>query len=127
MGSDILGEYTGTNKTTFKSKFVVLLTYLIQPFVKAIISKSVNIHKRVYCKKSAEIIPNGVRLDQFIANNSRFQGRTWLIRKKKYVLFLSNPENKWKNFSLALKAIKILDNEHVELVAPFPVSQDQRC
>ena len=126
MGSDALGEFTGPNKTKLKSRFVVLLTLLIQPFIKAIISKSNNIHKRVYRRKVAEIIPNGVRLDQFFADNSTdFRESLGLNKDKKYVLFLGNPENDWKNYSLAKKALKIVNNENVELLAPFPISQDR--
>jgi teichuronic acid biosynthesis glycosyltransferase TuaC len=126
MGSDALGEFTGPNKTTLKSKFVILLTLLIQPFVKAIISKSYNINKRVYRKKSAEIIPNGVDLNLFIAGNkSDFREELGLTRDKKYILFLGNPENEWKNFILAKEAMKFVNNENVELLAPYPVSQDR--
>lgn len=126
MGSDALGEFTGPNKSTFKSRLVILLTLFIQPFVKAIISKSYNIHKRVYRKKSAEIIPNGVNINQFITSNKTdFREEIGLTRDKKYILFLGNPENKWKNYSLAKQAVKIVNNEDVELLAPFPVSQDR--
>ncbi len=57
MGSDAYGEYVGENKVIFSSRYLTLLTLLIQPFVRAIISKSSNIEKYVYLKKSHTSFP----------------------------------------------------------------------
>ncbi len=51
MGTDANGEYKGKNKITLNSRVSWFLTWLIQPFVKAIISKSNNIEESVYRKR----------------------------------------------------------------------------
>lgn len=52
MGDDAQGTFIGKNKITFSSRFFIFLTYCIQPFIKAIISKSSDIAKAVYRKRS---------------------------------------------------------------------------
>jgi glycosyltransferase involved in cell wall biosynthesis len=123
MGSDALGEFKNPGKTKFSSKLIVLLTLLIQPFVQSIISKSANINKRVYRKNITRIIPNGIDLVKFKPDNKlQFKEELGLEADKKYVLFLNNPENKWKNLMLVQKALSILSEEKIELITPYPVS-----
>ena len=81
MGDDAQGTFTGKKKIKFSSRFFILLTGLVQPFVKAIISKSSDIEKAVYRKKISYVIPNGVQLDKFIVSEAGF--RTGLGLKKK--------------------------------------------
>lgn len=65
MGDDAYGVYVGVNRVRFGSRLRTLLTWLIQPFVKAIISKSENIEKYVYLKHKSFIVPNGVDIKWF--------------------------------------------------------------
>ena len=77
MGSDTCGKYVGVNKILLKSKFETFLTRLIQPFVKAIISKSANIERHVYLKDKSYIIPNGINIQKFapgFVSNQQVQG-----------------------------------------------------
>lgn len=126
MGSDALGENIGTEKISARSLPVVWLTRLIQPFVNAIIVKSENIRQKVHRKSITEIIPNGVDLECFKPEN-KMDARKALGLKaiKKYVLFLANPNHKWKNFGLAEKAVQMLNDPEIELLAPYPVESDR--
>lgn len=117
MGSDANGEYKGKNKVVLSSRVSSFLTWFIQPFVKAIISKSVNIEASVYLKKKSFIIPNGVNMEKFRPHpHAMVQG------EKKKVLFLASKTKAGKNFQLVQAAIEQLASMQVELVCPYPVN-----
>jgi glycosyltransferase involved in cell wall biosynthesis len=124
MGDDAQGTFTGNNKVDFKSRYLILLTRLIQPFVGAIISKSANLEKAVWRKKVSHIIPNGVRLDQFQLYDRSCRRELGLRDDKKYVLFLGNPNDSNKNFALVQSAAQLLNNPEVELLNPYPVAPE---
>ncbi len=124
MGDDALGTYVGKHKVKFTSRFFIALTYLIQLFVKAIISKSAGIEKAVYRKKISYIIPNGVQFKKFIACPSGFRSELGLKKEKQYVLFLADPVDSNKNFVLAQDAVKLLSRSDIELINVFNVSTD---
>ena len=119
MGSDANGEYKGKNKVVLSSRISSFLTWFIQPFVKAIISKSNNIEASVYLKRKSFIIPNGVNMEKFrpqaLNNNSG----------KKKVLFLASKTKSGKNFPLVQAAIAQLGRADVELICPYPVNHDE--
>ena len=102
----------------------MLLTRLVQPFVKAIISKSSALEKIVYRKKVSYVIPNGVQLNKFIASESGYRSCLGLTQELKYVLFLGSPVDINKNYSLAQDAIRILNRNDVELINVFNESQE---
>jgi teichuronic acid biosynthesis glycosyltransferase TuaC len=118
MGTDANGEYKGKNKIKFASRMSSLLTWLIQPFVKAIISKSDNIEEAVYRKNKSFIIPNGVNMQKF--QPLQQNGHTFGANGKKKALFLGSKTKSGKNFPLAEAAVRQLDN--VELICPYPVN-----
>lgn len=122
MGSDAYGEYINEKGAGLKSKYLTLLTFLIQPFVSAIISKSSNIDKFVYRRRISQIIPNGVRLEQFILHEQGVREELGLERNRKYVLFLGDKQDKRKNFDLAIKAIHLLNDNNLEILSPYPIS-----
>ncbi len=124
MGTDAYGEYIGINKVLFKSRFMTVLTYLIQPFVKAIISKSLTVEKFVYRKKISHIIPNGISLEFFKQYPCEIRKELGLQSNKRYVLFLGEVAYKRKNYELAENALRLLENTDVELVAPYPVPHE---
>jgi glycosyltransferase involved in cell wall biosynthesis len=124
MGTDAYGEYIGKNKIHLKSRFVTVLTYLIQPFVNAIISKSRQIESYVYRKKISSVIPNGISLEFFKHYPREIRKELGLKSNKQYVLFLGEVAYKRKNFELAENAVRLLKNMDVELVAPYPVSHE---
>lgn len=127
MGSDAYGEYVGQNKVKFSSRYLTLITYLIQPFVHAIISKSANIDQYVYLKKKAHIIPNGVNTTIFneLTDKNSIRKELGLPQEKKLVLYLGNKEDPRKNFKLVSDAVRILNDNTIEIVSPFPVSHSQ--
>ncbi len=124
MGSDTYGDIIAPNKATFKSKYLPLLTYLIQPFVKKIISKSANIEKFVWQKRKSVIIPNGIDTEKFKPSEV-LKKDLGLNEKKKHVLFLGDKNSIRKNYQLVKKAFNYLNNQNVVLLNPYPVSHDQ--
>lgn len=125
MGSDTLGIFKSVRSITNKSKVVVALTFLMQPFFSATICKSEHVFRRIYRKKNAEVIPNGVDLEKFrLIPKEKARKELKLDKKTKILLFLGNPENHWKNFELARKAVEICDHFDAKLLTPFPVAQE---
>ena len=124
MGDDAYGEYYGVNKVRLSSRYLTLITFLIQPFVKAIISKSANIERYVYLKKKSNIIPNGVNMDEFRMNEKKKELRTELnlSTNKKLVLYLGNKMDPRKNFELVEKSVKKLNDSEIEIISPYPVA-----
>jgi teichuronic acid biosynthesis glycosyltransferase TuaC len=116
MGDDAQGTFVGKNKITLNSRFFIFLTYCIQPFVKAIISKSTDLAKVVYRKNISYVIPNGVQLNKFVACEKGFRQELGLKDNLKYVLFLGSPIDVNKNFILAKTAVSLLGRKDVELV-----------
>ena len=122
MGSDAYGEYVGENKVIFSSRYLTLLTYLIQPFVKAIISKSANIEKYVFQKNKSYIIPNGIDAHKFFAAKEDYRTELNLNPSKKQILFLGSKKSIRKNITLVENAMKYLNSDEVELIHPYPIA-----
>jgi teichuronic acid biosynthesis glycosyltransferase TuaC len=122
MGTDANGEYKGQHKIAFSSRVSWFLTWLIQPYVKAIISKSDNIEESVYKKDRSYIIPNGVNMQKFQPNGTFQNGHSLAVNGKKKALFLGSKTKTGKNFPLAEAAVQQLEN--VELVCPYPVGHN---
>jgi teichuronic acid biosynthesis glycosyltransferase TuaC len=122
MGSDANGTYKGNNKVVPGSRIAAFLTWLIQPFVKAIISKSPNIEQAVYQKRKSYIIPNGVNLEKFkpVPVAAAKRGLEGDSRKK--ILFLASTTKAGKNFPLVQAALQHVSNKAIELICPYPVA-----
>jgi len=125
MGEDAYGTYIKPNKVRFSSRYLTILTYLIQPFVKAIISKSKNIDNYVYRRTIAHIIPNGVNLEQFQNYEKDFKAELGLDPQKRQLLFLANRNDPNKNFKLLQEAVEILQDDTVEIINPYPVQHEK--
>ncbi|MBK6620312.1 MAG: glycosyltransferase [Saprospirales bacterium] len=125
MGDDAQGAFTGKNKVEFKSRFFILLTWLIQPFLRAIIFKAPNLEKAVYRKKIAHLVPNGVRLEQFEIAEKGYRAELGLEPGKQYVLFLGNPDDPNKNGVLAQEAVRLLNRPDVTLLQVYGVSHEK--
>lgn len=126
MGSDILGEFFSPYKISMRSRMVSAITRLILPFVNSLIVKSENICQKVSGHKSVYLIPNGVNLSKFKPIDKTIaRNKLNLELTKKYILFLANPSHQWKNAGLAKAAVKLLNDPEVQLLAPFPVNQDE--
>ncbi|MEX2595201.1 MAG: glycosyltransferase family 4 protein [Anditalea sp.] len=124
MGSDAQGVYLGKNKIKFKSRGLIALTFLIQPFVDRIISKSHNIEKFVFLKRKSHIVPNGVNINFFYPRPID-KIKLKLPSNQKTVLFLGSKNKTVKNFSLAQKAVSFLNRSDIALINPFPIPHDQ--
>ncbi len=126
MGDDAYGEYIGINKVKFSSRYLTLITFLVQPFVSAIISKSENIEKYVYLKKKSSVIPNGVNMEEFCMDEKKKELRTELKlnQNKKLILYLGNKDDPRKNFELVNSSLMKLNDKNVEIISPFPISHD---
>ncbi|HEX8038916.1 MAG TPA: glycosyltransferase [Chryseosolibacter sp.] len=122
MGSDAYGQYVGEGKVTFSSRYLTFLTLLIQPFVRAIISKSRNIDRYVYMKWKSYVIPNGIDIRKFRASPAPYRAELALNGEKKQILFLGSKNSVRKNFRLAREAVSYLKRSDVELINPYPVS-----
>jgi len=125
MGSDAYGEYVGDNKVLFFSRFLTVLTWVVQPFVKAIISKSENIEKYVYMKRRSFIVPNGIDTSKFKSIPDNFRSTLNLDPLRKQVLFLGSKKSVRKNMKLAQNAMAYLDLKDVELINPYPISHSE--
>ena len=125
MGDDAQGTFVGKGRIELKSHLPIWLTRLLQPFVKAVISKASDLTKVVWRKKISHVIPNGVRLEQFKIYPEGCREELGLKPGKKYVLFLGNPEDSNKNISLVRSAVELLQNPDVELLSVYPVTHDQ--
>lgn len=126
MGSDVLGEFVSPERVSFRSHIVSILTKLTLPFTTSLIVKSENIYQNVSTHKSVYLIPNGINLVKFKPIDKTIaRKQLGLDLSKKIVLFLSNPEHKWKNAALAKAAVELLDDPEVQLLTPFPVSHEK--
>lgn len=125
MGDDAYGEYVGVKKINYFSRFLTFSTYLIQPFVKAIICKSKYIESFVYLKNKSYIIPNGINLNKIKNSDHDFKDELSLDPQKKHILFLGNTKSRRKNFMLAKSAVNVINSEEVALLSPYPVSHNQ--
>jgi glycosyltransferase involved in cell wall biosynthesis len=125
MGSDAYGEYVGVKKVLLKSRFSTFLTWLAQPFVKAIISKSPNIERYVFLKYKSYIVPNGINRRVFKPEMNGRKNGDPATNGKKQVLFLGSKTDVRKNYPLAHAAVSQLGLSDIELVNPYPVSHDQ--
>ena len=124
MGTDAYGEYIGVNKILFKSRYLIYLTYVIQPFVKKIICKSKHIQSFVWLKRKSRIIPNGVSLKKLDGINSH-RAKMDLKTGKNHVLFLGDKNNIRKNFRVVNEAVQIIDKNTIELVNPYPIAHEK--
>lgn len=124
MGSDAYGRVSGKNKPIINFHYFTLLTYLIQPFVKKIISKSPNIDKAVWLKRKSYILPNGVNTQKFFPSKEKFRSDLGLDEGIKYALFLGNTADPRKNFNLLDLTRQELKKNGIEIISPFPVSHE---
>ena len=72
--------------------------------------------------KDAVIIPNGVDLSVFSAYNKKEAlSKTSLDGSKTNILFIADPDRPEKNFSLAINAVKMLNEKNVVLTPVFNI------
>jgi len=123
MGSDTYGDYNNRGKRRFLSNVNVIISKIIQPFIQAIIVKSPNLQKYIYCKKKLNLIPNGVDMDYFIPGDRDIsRERLGIKYYASAILFLGNPEEPRKNFTLLKEALNVINDKQIVLLNPFPVA-----
>lgn len=125
MGDDAQGTFTAPGRRTAVSWLFVALTWFVQPFVDAIIFKSPQLGRAVWRKRIAHLLPNGVRLEQFVLPDHDAKHALGLDRSKKHVLFLGDPLDPNKNVALVNKAMILLDRADVQLNTPHGVDHDE--
>ena len=122
MGDDAYGQYRDNGKLELKSIYLTILSKLLQPFAKHIIVKSKNLERTVLLKSKTSLIPNGVNLQNFrLIKKSDAREKLNLPSDEKIVLFLADPNDERKNFSLVKQAFISLNNTEFKLLNPFPI------
>jgi glycosyltransferase involved in cell wall biosynthesis len=121
MGTDAYGRVDKLKKNRIHFNYFTLLTLLIQPFVRKIISKSPNIERFVWQKRKSYLLPNGVDITKFYPSRDNFRLKLGMDPKKMYLLFLGNTHDPRKNYQLILDAQKQLDLIGIEVISPYPI------
>ena len=123
MGDDIVGsnKQDGSIKKSslILARFNIIMSKLFYDYT---IVKSQEMFSRFSHKKVA-LIPNGVDLNKFkIIDKSKSRVKLNIEKNKKAVIFVSDPKRAEKNYFLAQKAIKNLNDNTVELLTVFGVA-----
>lgn len=75
--------------------------------------------------RNVQVIPNGVNIEQFqIIGQDNARDIVGFDEKKKYVIFVSNPDRPEKNYLLAERAVGMLNDHSVELFPVFNKTHD---
>jgi teichuronic acid biosynthesis glycosyltransferase TuaC len=125
MGSDAYGRMEKIKKNWLYLNYFTLLTLLIQPFVRKIISKSPNIEKFVWQKNKSFVLPNGVDIKKFYPAEKDYRKDLGMDPNKKYVLFLGNHADPRKNFKMLNAVSDELAKSEIEIIAPYPIPHHQ--
>lgn len=106
MGSDVMGEKI--------YKYIIRFFRFIFKWENIIVQS--NEMKEILNIKKVHVIPNGVDLNMFLALDKVLsqQQLKW-DNKKKHILFSAIPQRYEKNFTLAQKAVHMLNNKDIEL------------
>jgi len=95
----------------YKTKFRLLLIYIFQKLSwNAIIVKSKRMMELLSIKKNVYIIPNGIDLNEFKYIDKIISRQKLGFKDKKYIMFIGSNNRPEKNFKLAEKAVKLIDN-----------------
>lgn len=114
----ILGSFPKDNR---KRKSVL---YFVDHVWDATIVKSERTKKQL--DREVYVIPNGVNLEQFtIIEKNKAKEMVGFECDKKYIVFVSNPARKEKNYPLAENAVDLLDDEKVVLFPVFDKTHDE--
>jgi len=122
MGDDAYGIYNEKRRRLVISLPLILTTKLLLRIVDGIIVKSENLLAEVSQLQKASLIPNGINLNIFDFNDRRSSRKQLQLHdEKKYVLFLGDPNETRKNYTLARRAMNILGMAD-SLLAVFPIA-----
>jgi teichuronic acid biosynthesis glycosyltransferase TuaC len=121
MGTDTYGDYIGHGIIKWNSYYLIILTLLIQPFVKYIICKSENIYNKVYLRGKSSIIPNGISIRNTLLDQDVTKKEQELNSEKNNILFLGDKTNIRKNYGLLELALKQVNSDQINLITPYPI------
>ncbi|GGF44783.1 glycosyltransferase family 4 protein [Echinicola rosea] len=124
MGTDAYGRVNKLSQNKPSLNYLTILSLLIQPFVKKIISKSPNIEQVVWQKGKSHLLPNGVNMEDLLPYENDFKKELNLSPEKKYVLFLGNPKDLRKNYKQLQTIKEQLAEKNIEVIAPYPISHN---
>ncbi len=123
MGSDTYGAVNMKGRRKLKSSFMIAQGILLNFFANAIIVKSPNLKRMILLKRKATVIPNGVDFERFKPVPAQDAlTHLSLDPEKRYILFMGDPADSRKNYTLAEEATNIVSCRwNVSLLAPYPV------
>lgn len=113
MGDDAYGDFDIKGRRIKSSYLGMFLTQIALIFVDQVIVKSKNILKAIPHKKKSQIVANGVNFEIFKPNNDTL--------KRNKILFLADVTIERKNYKLLEDAMKILNDDRVEVINPYPI------
>ena len=123
MGSDLFGEFITERNISFRSKWIVRLSKIVQRYFSAIVVKSDEMSKKIKPGIQRYVVPNGVDLyyNKLELDILTLKEELGLKPSASHILWLNNPANVWKNFELAKKAISKIATNSWELITPYPI------
>jgi glycosyltransferase involved in cell wall biosynthesis len=123
MGDDLLGSiFKGPSYSLISLFYSYINRILARYFYDYTIVKSYNLACKLLNKTKFEIIPNGVNISEFYPIEKEV-ARTRLNwdMDSKYVIFVSDPKRKEKNFKLAEETVSYLNNPNIKLRTLYKV------
>lgn len=126
MGDDILGSHNKDGSRVLKSLLGAVVNRIIaNTFYDYIIVKSKEMLKGLKSSKTS-VIPNGVDITFFSPQDKMSCSNELQINlEKKTIMFVSDPKRAEKNFELANKATKIINNDRIDLKVVNRVAHNQ--
>jgi teichuronic acid biosynthesis glycosyltransferase TuaC len=125
MGDDLIGEIKNGKYSKTSSIFALLNRLLACVVYSHSIVKSNHLFHKLFRRRNATIIPNGVDLNNFFPFDKKEAIRVLALESnKKYVIFVSNPERPEKNFQLALAAFNYQRYSDVVLMPVYQVQHN---
>jgi teichuronic acid biosynthesis glycosyltransferase TuaC len=125
MGEDLYGLLNKKLKQSIQGRFNKILASFLQSRADWIIVKSNHMFSFIKPEYKAKttVIPNGVDFNAFplIDQQLAKQKLQW-DTKKRQVLFLGKKNMFRKNFKLVENACALLNDNNIELIAPYPIN-----
>ncbi len=126
MGDDILGSRRPDGSISSISRIIACINkFFARRFYNFSIVKSREMLIELNITNSS-VIPNGVNLDRFKPIDRKdARSKLGIPDNQKLLLFLSRPERAEKNYSLAKKAVQLVNDENVQLLTITNIPPDE--
>lgn len=127
MGSDLIGDIGGTIISRSFDKSIGLITKIFaRYFFDSTIVKSESMLDYLFRGKKYYVIPNGIDFSTFYPIDKKEARKELnIVTEVQIVLFAADPNRVEKNYSLAQKAISILNNNNIQLLTIHGLSQKE--